>query len=91
MFSVSVIVDKLISSFFLVDVILFMLYNMDFFGNFFVGFFNFYIDFNWFKVLFVCFVGIKFVFCDKKWICFKICIEDLFDGKNVICVVYKDF
>ena len=64
--------------------------NTDSLGSLLVGFFNFYTDFDWYKVLSVRLAGTKPVPFNKKWTRPKIRIEDPFDGKNVTRAVYKD-
>ena len=64
--------------------------NTDSLGSLLVGFFNFYTDFDWNKVLSVRLAGTRTVPFDKKWTRPKIRIEDPFDGKNVTRAVYKD-
>lgn len=64
--------------------------NTDSLGSLLVGFFNFYTDFDWYKVLSVRLASTKTVPFDKKWTRPKIRIEDPFDGKNVTRAVYKD-
>ena len=88
--SASATADKLTSSSLPLDVTSYTSYNTDSLGNLLVGFFNFYTDFDWFKVLSVRIAGTKPVPCDKKWTRPKIRIEDPFDGKNVTRAVYKD-
>lgn len=52
-------------------------------------FFNFYCDFDWYKVLSVRMAGPRRVPFDKKWTRPYIRIEDPFDQKNVTRAVYK--
>lgn len=63
--------------------------NTETLGSLFVGFFNFYTDFDWYKVLSVRLAGTRTVPYDKKWTRPNIRIEDPFDGKNVTRAVYK--
>ena len=63
--------------------------NTESLGSLLVGFFNFYSDFDWYKVLSVRLAGTKSVPFDKKWTRPYIRIEDPFDEKNVTRAVYK--
>lgn len=87
--SASATADKLTSGFLPSVVTSHMSSNTDSLGSLLVGFFNFYADFDWYKVLSVRLAGTRSVPFDKKWTRPNIRIEDPFDGKNVTRAVYK--
>lgn len=63
--------------------------NNESLGTLLVGFFNFYCDFDWHKVLSVRMAGTRPVPYDKKWTRPYIRIEDPCDCKNVTRTVYE--
>ena len=63
--------------------------NNDTLGNLLVGFFNFYCQFDWYRVISVRLADTRNVPSDKKWTRPYIRIEDPFDCKNVTRAVYQ--
>lgn len=63
--------------------------NNDTLGNLLVGFFNFYCQFDWYRVISVRLADTRNVPRDKKWTRPYIRIEDPFDCKNVTRAVYQ--
>lgn len=87
--SASALADKLTSGSLPSVVTSYKSSNTESLGSLFVGFFNFYCDFDWYKVLSVRLASTKRVPFDKKWTRPYIRIEDPFDGKNVTRAVYE--
>lgn len=87
--SASAIADKLTSGSLPSAITSYQSSNTETLGNLFVGFFNFYCDFDWYQVLSVRLAGTKRVPFDKKWTRPYIRIEDPFDEKNVTRAVYQ--
>lgn len=81
--------EKLSSSSLPFSVKTYMSHNNDTLGNLLVGFFNFYCEFNWGRVISVRLADTRNVPSDKKWTRPYIRIEDPFDCKNVTRAVYK--
>ena len=87
--SASVTADKLTSGLLPSVVTSYRSSNNESLGTLLVGFFNFYCDFDWHKVLSVRLAGTRTVPYDKKWTRPYIRIEDPCDCKNVTRAVYQ--
>ena len=85
----SVVADKLISTSLPPFVTSYKSSNTETLGSLLVGFFNFYCEFDWHKVLSVRLASTKSVPYDKKWTRPYIRIEDPCDEKNVTRAVYR--
>ena len=85
----SVTAEKLSSNSLPFSVTSYMSRNNDTLGDLLVGFFNFYCEFDWYKVISVRLADSRNVPSNKKWTRPYIRIEDPFDWKNVTRAVYE--